>query len=101
MLFRNSRFIQIQKHTYPFLAQFQDNIDVKTILEKAMEFYNIRMIKATMYGDFLGHFLLLIVFHHKLFGNYFASINIVCDHIDDFVTFCKAALDIDKRGKGC
>jgi hypothetical protein len=62
------------------------------IVKEAMKANNVRMVEALVDLDFLGHFFLLICFHHQLFGHDLARKDIIRLNIDDFVAFGKASL---------
>lgn len=57
-----------------------------------MKLHDILVAQTPVDRYFLAHFLLLVVLHHQFLGYDFASKNIVCLHIDDFVAFCESSL---------
>lgn len=73
-------------------AQFQHNVHIAVIIEKAQKSHHIRMIQRFMNLNFLRHFVSLIMLHHQFFWHNFTSIRFICLHILNCIAFCKTTL---------
>ena len=78
--------------TYSLLAEFQHDVDVERVVEKAMEAHNVAMVQRFVNRDFLCHLLLLVVLHHQLFRHDLAGVHFARHDIHDFVAFCESTL---------